>query len=272
MIIIQKHLIARSPLDKKTCHVRYRNLTLQCGCSVLQCVAAWRRVVQCGTVWCRVAQGGAGWRGVVQGGAGWCRVCRVVQCVTVCVLQCVTVCCSVLQCVLHIPGSSILRIESFRTIEIQHQCVVVCSVLQCVAVCCSVLQCVAVCCSVLQCVLHIPVPSIQKIESFRTKETASVCYIVVERVAVCCSVLQCVAVRCSVLQLPGPSIQTTETQPPRDALRSALRVYFCVQKKKGLSQIYSWEIYCYNIKKTLLLIACGKGRTRGRSREMETKR
>jgi len=36
------------------------------------------------------------------------------------------------------------------------QCVVVpallCSMLQCVAVCCSVLQCVAVCCIVLQCV------------------------------------------------------------------------------------------------------------------------
>ena len=100
MIIIQKHLIARSHVDKKI--VRYRNLTLQCGCSVMQCVAAWRRVVQCGAGWCSVVQGGAVWCRVAQGGAGWCRVvqggtgwCSVVQGGAVCVLQCVVVCYSV---------------------------------------------------------------------------------------------------------------------------------------------------------------------------------
>ena len=57
---------------------------------------------------------------------------------------------------------------------------VICSVLQCVAVCCWVLQCVAVCCSVLQCV--------------------AVCCSVLLGAAVCRCVLLCVAVCCIVLQ------------------------------------------------------------------------
>jgi len=50
------------------------------------------------------------------------------------------VCCSVVQCVAVSCSALRARIR------------VLCSVLQCVAVCCSVLQCAAVCCSVLQCV------------------------------------------------------------------------------------------------------------------------
>jgi len=53
---------------------------------------------------------------------------------------------------------------------LEYDSVMLCSMLQCVAVCCSVLQCVAVCCTVLQ------------------------------YVAVCCSVLQCFALCCSMLQ------------------------------------------------------------------------
>ena len=68
-------------------------------------------------------------------------------------------------------------------------CSVVCSVLQCVAVCCSVLQCVAF--SVLECVavycVLLPV--------------VAVCCSVLQCVAVCCSVLQCVAVCCGVLHV-----------------------------------------------------------------------
>jgi len=81
------------------------------------------------------------------------------------------ICCSVLQCV-----SVCFRV--FQCIE------VFCRVLQCVAVCCSVLQCVAVCCSVLQCVS----------ECFRVFQCIEVFCRVLQGVAVCCSVLQCVAV------------------------------------------------------------------------------
>jgi len=57
-------------------------------------------------------------------------------------------------------------IKNIQQVSSCNMCNVICSVLQCVAVCCSVLQCVAVCCSVLQCV------------------------------AVCCSVLRCLRVCC----------------------------------------------------------------------------
>jgi len=133
--------------------------------------------------------------------------CSVLQCVAVCcsVLQCVAVCCSVLQCaaVCHFRYRNRLMLPRCMAIatralmiplpvvyphiyilyvqmHLDHhaatgQCVVCCSVLQCVAVCCSVMQCVPVCCSVLQCV--------------------AVWCSVFQCVAVCCSVLQCVAVR-----------------------------------------------------------------------------
>jgi len=71
------------------------------------------------------------------------------------------------------------------------QCVVCCSVLQCVAVYCSMLQCIAVCC----CVLWQNGMLCASATLLRSKASKS-CV----RIAVCCSVLQCVAVCCSVLR------------------------------------------------------------------------
>jgi len=85
------------------------------------------------------------------------------------VLQCVEVCVAVIGILLRLACR-----EYFHF-------VVICSVLQCVAVCCSVLQCVAVCCSVLQCVTAISV----------LLHLACCRYFYV---VVCCSALQCVAV------------------------------------------------------------------------------
>jgi len=84
------------------------------------------------------------------------------ECLSICsVLQCVAVCCSVLQCVavccacpqmwrrcLYIHRYVNVKTFAMYVNEWDIECLYICSVLQCVAVCCSVLQCVAVCCSV----------------------------------------------------------------------------------------------------------------------------
>jgi len=75
-------------------------------------------------------------------------------------------------------------------------CILICSALQCVAVCCSVLRCVAVCCSVLQCVA-VCWSVFQKSQVY-CHSSSSVCCSVLQCVAVCCNVLQCVAMCCSV--------------------------------------------------------------------------
>ena len=76
-------------------------------------------------------------------------------------LQCVAVCCSVLQCIIYVGGSKVVREEQVSCSVLQHvavfcsvvQCGAVwCSVVQCVALCCTVLHCAALCCTVLQCV------------------------------------------------------------------------------------------------------------------------
>jgi len=98
---------------------------------------------------------------------------------------------------------------------------VLCSALQCVAVCCSVLQYVAVRYSVLQCApqstaglkrsnkgAHRPVDvrlNLRKIcvcvlQWCSMLQCGAICCSVLQCAAVCCSVLQCVAVCCSVLQ------------------------------------------------------------------------
>ena len=139
-----------------------------------------------------------------------------VQCVAVCcsVLRCAAVCCGVLQsiglydtqCVPKCVGSWLL------TIRCRASRGIMCSVLQCVAVCCSVLQCVAVCCSVLQC--------------------AAVCCSVLQCVAVCCSVLQCVAVCCSV----DNSLQSVARHFPLNI--DVLRLYKPSRTRAFWSHVY----------------------------------
>jgi len=92
-------------------------------------------------------------------------------------LQCVAECCSVLQGGAGGTGGA-------RGFD------VLCSVLQCVAVCCRMLQCVAGCCSELQCVAV----------CCRILQDGAVCCSLLQCDAICCSVSQCVAVCCSVLQ------------------------------------------------------------------------
>jgi len=83
----------------------------------------------------------------VQGGTSLLKRVRVY----VCMFVCVRVCVCVLVC-LHMWACLCARMHVHVFAVYAYQCIPVCSVLQCVAVCCSVLQCVAVCCSVLQCV------------------------------------------------------------------------------------------------------------------------
>jgi len=155
------------------------------------------------------------------------------------VLQCVAVCCSMLQCVSVRTHCSK---NHSKCSDISHhfitQCIavlahasypstppqLVCSVLQCVAVCCSVLQrvavccsvlqriapycsvlqcnalcCVAVCCRVLQCVTEHPIIlSITRLMPHCPPPIVAVCCSVWQHVAVCCRVVQCIIAYCSV--------------------------------------------------------------------------
>ena len=116
---------------------------------------------------------------------------RVAACCSI--FQRIAVCCSVLQCVA-------VREKRARydggVGGGQLQCVVylMCSMLQCVAVCCNVLQCVAVCCSVLQCVAV----CCSVLHSVAVCEERVRCGKAVERVLLQCvayvSLLQCIAV------------------------------------------------------------------------------
>ena len=104
-----------------------------------------------------------------------------------------------------------------------------CSVLQCVAVCCSVLQCVAVCCSVLQC--DVQCVAVCCAMCYGVWQYVTVCCSTLHRVtaccavccAVCCSVLQCVEVCCNVFQrvaevCSAASWITTISRPHHDKI------------------------------------------------------
>jgi len=155
---------------------------------VSHCVAVCRNVLQCA-----VAYGGnprqkkafctdKHWKGEPQRK-------DVLHCVAVCgsASQYVAVRCSVLQCV-AVPKEGACLHECCSVLQYD----VVCSVLQCFAMCCSVLQCVAVCCSVLQCVAVCR--STAPNEGACPHECVAVWRSWLQYNAVCCSVLQCVAV------------------------------------------------------------------------------
>jgi len=99
-------------------------------------VRGWLRDTVCVCVHGRVCR--------VQGGTSLLKRVRVY----VCMFVCVRVCVCVLVC-LHMWACLCARMHVHVFAVYAYQCIPVCSVLQCVAVCCSVLQCVAVCCSVL---------------------------------------------------------------------------------------------------------------------------
>jgi len=100
------------------------------------------------------------------------------------VLQRGSVLCSVLQCVAVCCGGSFkyVGLYCFRLSFVD-------------MVCCSVLQCVAVCCSVLRRLFRA-----RRALLFAYVVIGVVCCSVLQCVAKCCRVLQCVAVCCSVLQ------------------------------------------------------------------------